>query len=122
MKLTRNELELMEVFWRRSPATVRDVLDSLPETRRPAYTTVQTVVHRLEAKGALRQSGKEGNAHLFEPAISRPRTHQRMISELVDLIGSAQGVVSHMVESGALTLEDLRSLEEALKEQEEKQS
>lgn len=114
MKLTRNELEIMDVFWARPSATVRDVLDTLPESRRPAYTTVQTVIHRLEGKGALKRAGKDGNAHLFEAAISQPRTYRRMIREMVDVVGSAQKVVSHLVESGALTLEDLRALEEEL--------
>jgi BlaI family transcriptional regulator, penicillinase repressor len=117
-RLTKNELEVMEVFWRSAPATVRNVLDALPERKRPAYTTVQTVIGRLEAKGALKRTGKEGNAHLFAPAISRPRTHRRMIRDMIDLVGSAQGVVSHMVVSGALTLEDLRALEEELERKE----
>ncbi|MDX1584824.1 MAG: BlaI/MecI/CopY family transcriptional regulator [Thermoanaerobaculia bacterium] len=116
MKLTRNELEILDIFWNRDTATVRDVLDALPESKRPAYTTVQTVIHRLEGKGALERAGKDGNAHLFKAIITRPRTYRRMIREMVDVVGSARSVVSHLVESGALTLEDLRALEQELEE------
>ena len=116
MRLSKNELEIMDIFWDRETATVRDVLDAIPESKRPAYTTVQTVINRLEAKGALKRTGKEGNAHLFKPLITRPRTYRRLIRELVDVVGSAQGVVSHLVASGELTLEDLKALEEELKE------
>lgn len=119
MRLTRNELEVMDIFWEHGKSTVRDVLDTIPEPRRPAYTTVQTVVYRLEAKGALKRAGKEGNAHLFRPVISRPRTYRRMIRELVEVVGSARRVVSDMVDSGALTLEDLRALEDEIRRREE---
>lgn len=118
MRLTRNELEIMDIFWELGEATVREVLDSIPESKRPAYTTVQTVIHRLEGKGALRRTGKSANAHLFKAVISRPRTYRRLIREVVDVVGSAQKVVSHLVESGALTLEDLRALEKELENEE----
>ena len=119
MKLTRNELEIMDILWERGTATVRDVVDAIPRRKRPAYTTVQTVINRLEGKGAVKRTGKEGNAHLFAAVVTRPRTYQRMIREMVDIIGWAQGLVSHLVASGDLTLEDLKTLEEELKERDQ---
>ena len=117
-KLTRHELEVMDLFWDHGTATIREILDLIPAKRRPAYTTVQTVVNRLEAKGALLRTGKVGNAHTFEPVITRPRTYRRIISDVVKVVGSAQQLVSHLVESGELSLEDLRALEEELSDRE----
>jgi predicted transcriptional regulator len=113
-KLTKFELEIMDVLWRLREASVREVCDALSEKRRPAYTTVQTIVQRLEQKGAVRRSRKIGNALMFEPAITRKSVYRRLVDEMLDLFGgSAQPVVAHLLESGKLTLEDLKALEEA---------
>jgi BlaI family transcriptional regulator, penicillinase repressor len=112
--LTRFELEIMDVLWRLQEASVREVCDALAETKRPAYTTVQTIVQRLEQKGAVRRSRKIGNALMFEPAITRKSVYRRLIDQMLDLFGgSAQPVVAHLLESGKLTLEDLKALEQA---------
>ncbi len=114
-KLTKYELQLMETLWGLASASVRELQEALPTNRRPAYTTVQTMVYRLEEKGALRRVKKIGNAHIFEPVISRQGTHRRMVEELVELFGgSAQPLMAHLVESGKLTLEDVRELEATL--------
>ncbi len=114
MNLTRFELEIMDVLWRLREASVREVRDALTEKKRPAYTTVQTIVQRLEQKGAVRRTRKIGNALMFEPAITRKSAYRRVVDELLALFGgSARPVVAHLLESGKLTLEDLKALEEA---------
>lgn len=114
MNLTRFELEIMDVLWRLGEASVREVCDALAEKKRPAYTTVQTIVQRLEAKGAVRRTRKIGNALMFEPAVTRKSAYRRVIDELLGLFGgSARPVVAHLLESGKLTLEDIKALEEA---------
>src|SRR5262245_49304802 len=102
----------MSVLWTLGRASVREIMELLPETRRPAYTTVQTIVYRLEEKGALVRVRKIGNAHIFEPAISRKDAQHRLIDDLLSLFGgSPQPLMAHLIETGKLTLEDLRSLE-----------
>jgi predicted transcriptional regulator len=114
MNITRFELEIMDVFWRIGEASVREVCDALAEKKRPAYTTVQTIVQRLEQKKALRRTRKIGNALMFEPAITRKSAYRRVVDDLLSLFGgSAQPVVAHLLETGKLTLEDLKALEEA---------
>ena len=114
-KLTTYELQLMETLWELGLASVRELQEALPTNRRPAYTTVQTMVYRLEEKGALKRVKKIGNAHIFEPVITRQGTHRRLVEELVELFGgSAQPLMAHLVESGKLTLEDVRELEATL--------
>jgi BlaI family transcriptional regulator, penicillinase repressor len=114
INLTKFELEIMDVLWRLEEASVREVCDALAETKRPAYTTVQTIVQRLEQKGAVRRSRKIGNALMFEPTITRKSAYRRLIDQMLDLFGgSAQPVVAHLLESGKLTLEDLKALEQA---------
>ena len=117
VKLTKLELELMNVFWETGAASVREIQEQLPEHKRPAYTTVQTIVYRLEEKGALRRMRKIGNAHIFEPLVSRKSVYRRVIDDVLELFGgSAQPLMSHLVESGKLTLEDVRAMESALAE------
>ncbi|HYI12499.1 MAG TPA: BlaI/MecI/CopY family transcriptional regulator [Thermoanaerobaculia bacterium] len=112
INLTRFELEIMDVFWRVKEASVREVCDALAEKKRPAYTTVQTIVQRLETKGALARTRKIGNALMFAPAVTRKSAYRRILDELLDLFGgSAQPVVAQLLESGKLTLEDLKALE-----------
>jgi predicted transcriptional regulator len=114
MNITRFELEIMDVFWRIGEASVREVCDALAEKKRPAYTTVQTIVQRLEQKKALRRTRKIGNALMFEPAVTRKSAYRRVVDDLLALFGgSAQPVVAHLLETGKLTLEDLKALEEA---------
>jgi BlaI family transcriptional regulator, penicillinase repressor len=123
VKLTRFELEVMSALWELGAASsVREIQEKLPEKRRPAYTTVQTIVYRLEEKGAVRRVKKIGNAHIFEAAITRNSAHRRLINELLDLFGgSARPLMAHLVETGKLSLEDVREVEsDLLKQQEEK--
>jgi BlaI family transcriptional regulator, penicillinase repressor len=113
MNITRFELEIMDVLWRLHEASVREVCDALAEKKRPAYTTVQTIVQRLEQKGAVRRTRKIGNALMFAPAVTRKSAYRRVLDDLLDLFGgSAQPVVAQLLESGKLTLEDLKALEQ----------
>jgi predicted transcriptional regulator len=120
VRLTRLELQLMDILWDAGEAAVREVMEAIPARSRPAYTTVQTILNRLEQKGALKKTRKIGNAWMFAPAINRKKTHQRLIDDFLDLFGgSATPVVSHLLESGKVTLEDLRALEDRLGKKEE---
>ena len=113
MNLTRFELEIMDILWRTGEASVREVCDALADRKRPAYTTVQTIVQRLEQKGAVRRTRKIGNALMFEPAITRKSAYRRLLDDFLEIFGgSAQPVVAQLLESGKLTLEDLKALEE----------
>jgi len=113
MNLTRFELEIMDVLWRLEEASVRELREALSERKRPAYTTVQTIVQRLEQKGAVTRTRKIGNALMFAPAVSRKSAYRRVVEEFLALFGgTAQPVVAHLLESGKLTLEDLKALEE----------
>lgn len=114
-RISRFELQLLEKFWNLGQASVREIQESLPERDRPAYTTVQTMIYRLEEKGALRRVKKIGNAHVFETTLTRKGVHRRLIGDLLNLFGgSAAPVVSHLVEAGKLTLADVRELEKKL--------
>jgi BlaI family penicillinase repressor len=116
VRLTRLELEIMQYVWDLGEAAVREIHEAIPASKRPAYTTVLTMLTRLEEKGAVRRTRKIGNAHLYEALISRQRTYARLIDELLDLFGgSSEPLVSHLVDSGRLTLEDVKSAEEMLK-------
>ncbi|HSR68910.1 MAG TPA: BlaI/MecI/CopY family transcriptional regulator [Acidobacteriota bacterium] len=115
VRLTRFELEVMEALWRLRQASVREMLEALPEARRPAYTTVQTIVRRLERKNALRQVRKIGNAFVYRPTLSREAAYSKLISDFLDLFGgSPRPLISHLVESGQLGLEDLKEAESLL--------
>jgi predicted transcriptional regulator len=113
IQLTKFETEVMSVLWRLGEATVRDVQDVIDRDERPAYTTVQTIVQRLEQKGAVRRTRKEGNALFFEPAITRKSVYRRLVEELLDLVGGSRPLVAHLVESGKLSLDDLKAIEKA---------
>lgn len=120
-KVTRFELELLEQFWRLGPSSVREVQESLPEKDRPAYTTVQTIVYRMEEKKAVRRVKKIGNAHVFEAILQRKDAYRGLIDDLLDLLGgSAEPVMAHLVESGKLSLQDIRAAEQALAAKEKK--
>jgi BlaI family penicillinase repressor len=120
-KVTRFELELLEQLWKLGSASVREVQESLPEKDRPAYTTVQTIIYRMEEKRAVRRVKKIGNAHIFEPIVTRKAVYRRLIDDLLDLFGgSPTPVMSHLVESGKLSLEDIRAVEKTLARMEKK--
>ncbi len=115
IRFTKFEIEVMDVLWEAGSSSVREIQERLPEARRPAYTTVQTIVYRLEEKGAVRRVRKIGNAHIFEPSISRRAVHNRVLDELIDMFGgSMRPLMAHLVESGRVTLENLREMEETL--------
>ena len=115
-KVTRFELELLEQLWRLGPASVREIQESLPEKDRPAYTTVQTIVYRMEEKKAVRRVKKIGNAHIFDAAISRTAAQRRLIDELLSFFdGRIQPVVAHLIDSGKLTLKDVQEAEQTLR-------
>jgi BlaI family penicillinase repressor len=115
-KLTKLELHIMEALWSQGASSIREIQEAFPERGRPAYTTVQTTVYRLEAKGALRRVKKISNAHIFEAAISRNAAHRRLIDDLLGLFGGrTQPVMAQLIESGKLTLEDVRDAQKALR-------
>jgi BlaI family penicillinase repressor len=114
-KLSKLEHQIMEALWSRGASSVREVLEAFPEKGRPAYTTVQTMVYRLEEKGAIRRTKKIGNAHIFEAVISRTSAQRRLVDELLAFFGgSSQPVVAHLIESGNLTLDDVKEAEQLL--------
>ena len=116
-KLTRVELQIMEILWTHGPSAVREVQEQFPKKAMPAYTTIQTVLYRLEAKKAVRRARKIGNAHIFEAVISRASAQGRLIDELVGLFGGrTQPVMAHLIETGQLTLEDVLEAERLLRE------
>ena len=115
VRLTRFELEVMGALWELGSASVRELQERLPEGKRPAYTTVQTIVYRLEEKGAVRRAKKVGNAHVFEPVVTRRATVRRLFDELLGFFGgSPRTLMAQLVEGGHLTLEDLREAEDLL--------
>jgi BlaI family transcriptional regulator, penicillinase repressor len=115
-KLTRPELQIMEALWQHGASSVREIQERLPDKDRPAYTTVQTVVYRLEAKKAVRRVKKIGNAHIFEAVVSRNAAQRRLIDELLSFFGGrTEPVVAHLIESGKLTLEDVHEAEQTIK-------
>ena len=106
----------MEVFWERGPCAIRDILAAFPAKKKPAYTTIQTVVYRLEAKKIVRRVKKVGNFHIFEALISRKTAQQRLVDELLAFFGgSGQPVMSHLIESGKLSLEEIEEAEKTLR-------
>jgi len=116
-KLTKFEMAIMNALWTLGSASVREIQEALPEKDRPAYTTVQTMVYRLEVKNAVRRVKKIGNAHIFEAVVSRGAAQRRLIDDLLSFFGgSSQPVVAHLVETGKLTLDDVREAEQLLKQ------
>jgi|SRR5215470_10658725 len=115
-KLTKLELQIMETLWTRGGCSVREILDGFPERGRPAFTTVQTIVYRLEAKKAVRIVKKVGNANIFEAAISRSAAENRLIDDLLALFGGrVKPVIARLIESGKLTMDDVKEAEETLR-------
>src|ERR1017187_5310459 len=121
LKLTPLELQIMKAFWDRGATSIRDVQQAFPEDDRPAYTTIQTTIYRLEAKNAVRRVRKISNAHIFEAVISRTSEQNRLFGELLGLFGGrAKLVMAHLVESGELTLDDIKEAEKALRKHSKK--
>lgn len=112
VKPTRLEMELLGALWGLGSASIREIQQSLPEDRRPEYTTVQTIIYRLEEKGAVERVKKIGNAHIFRPLVNRKTTLGTLIDDFMETFGgSPEALVAHLFESGRLSLRDLRELE-----------
>jgi len=121
-KLTKLELQIMETLWTRGSASIREIQESFPEKKRPAYTTIQTTVYRLESKKAVRRVKKVGNFHIFEAAVSRDIAQRKLVDDLLALFGGrTQPVMAHLIESGRLTLADVKEAEKALRKLEKKE-
>ncbi len=115
-KLAKLELQIMETLWTRGEASIREIQEAFPEKHRPAYTTIQTTVYRLEAKKAVRRLKKVGNFHIFAAAISRDSAQRKLVDDLLALFGGrTQPVMAHLIESGQLTLEDVKEAEKTLR-------
>jgi BlaI family transcriptional regulator, penicillinase repressor len=120
--LSKLELRIMEVLWNRDTASIREIQESFPEKQRPAYTTIQTTVYRLEAKNAVRRVKKVGNFHVFQAAVSRDVAQRRLIDDLLALFGGrTQPVMAHLIESGKLTLADVKEAQKILRKLQRKE-
>jgi predicted transcriptional regulator len=114
--LSKLEFKIMETLWGKSECSIRDIQESFPAKKRPAYTTIQTTVYRMEVKGVVRRLKKIGNFHVFAPAISRESAQRRLMDDLLNLFGgSAQPVMTHLIESGKLSLGDVQEAERLLR-------
>ena len=121
-KLTKLELQIMEELWTRGQSSIREIQEAFPEKNRPAYTTIQTTVYRLEGKKALHRVKKVGNFHIFAAAISRDAAQRRLIEDLLALFGGrTQPVMAHLIEFGKLTLADVKEAERTLRKLERKE-
>jgi predicted transcriptional regulator len=115
-RLTKLELRIMEALWARGASSVREIQEQFPAPARPAYTTVQTTVYRLERKQAVRIAKRISNANIFEPAISRDQARGNLIDELLALLGGrGQPVMAHLIDTGKLTLDDIKEAEKTLR-------
>jgi BlaI family transcriptional regulator, penicillinase repressor len=116
-RLSKLEFAIMNVLWERGESSIRDIQEAFPAKKRPAYTTVQTTVYRMEAKNVVRRIRKVGNFHIFAATVSRASAQRRLVDDLLALFGGrTQPVMAHLIESGKLTLDDVREAERALKE------
>lgn len=117
-RLSRLELKIMEALWQQGSASVREIQEALPARGRPAYTTVQTILTRLEAKQAVRRAKKISNAHIYEAVVTRDATQRRLVDELLAIFGGrAAPLMSHLIDSGQLTLKDVEEARKALKKE-----
>ena len=115
-KLSKLELQIMDVLWEKGVLSIREIQEAFPEKNRPAYTTIQTTVYRLEAKKAVRRVKKISNAHMFEAVVSRGAAHRRVLDDILSLFGGrTQPVMAHLIESGKLTLEDIEDARKTLR-------
>lgn len=120
-RISRFELELLEQLWKIGPCSVREIQEALPEKDRPAYTTVQTMIYRLEEKKAVRRVKKIGNAHIFEAVLAKQSVYKRLIDDFLDLFGgSPQPIMAQLLESGKLSLADFKAAEKVLQDAEKK--
>jgi len=120
-KLTKLELQIMDALWSQGKASIREIQETFPAKRRPAYTTIQTTVYRLEAKKAVRRIKKVGNFHIFEAAVSRKAAQSKLIDDLLALFGgSSQPVMARLIETGKLTIGDVKETERILRQHERK--
>jgi predicted transcriptional regulator len=115
-KLSKLEFQIMEVLWSNAEASIREIQESFPSRKRPAYTTIQTTVYRMETKGVVKRVKKVGNFHVFAAVVSRNAAQRRLIDDLLAMFGGrSQPVMAHLVESGKLSLEDVKEAEKALR-------
>ncbi len=115
-KLSRLEFQIMERLWTQGECSIREILDGFPGKKRPAYTTIQTTVYRMEAKNIVRRVKKVGNFHIFAPAVSRQAAQRRLIDDLLGFFGGrTQPVMAHLIESGKLSLAEVEEAERALR-------
>jgi BlaI family transcriptional regulator, penicillinase repressor len=115
-RLTKLELQIMEALWNLGATSIREIQEAFPPKGRPAYTTIQTTVYRMEVKKAVRRVKKISNAHIFEACVSRDSVQRRLIDELLGFFGGRiQPVMAHLVESGKITLEDVHEAEQAIR-------
>lgn len=116
-KLSKLELRIMETLWTQGVLSIREVQEAFPEPDRPAYTTIQTTIYRLEKKGAVRRAKKISNAHIFEAVVTREAASGRLIDELLSLFGGrTQPLMAHLVGNGKLTMSDIRDAEQLIKD------
>lgn len=116
-RLSKLEFAIMNVLWERGESSIRDIQEAFPAKKRPAYTTVQTTVYRMEAKNVVCRIRKVGNFHIFAATVSRASAQRRLVDDLLALFGGrTQPVMAHLIESGKLTLDDVREAERTLKE------
>ena len=121
-RLSRLELRIMEVLWRDGASSVREIQESLPDKGRPAHTTVLTILTRLETKAAVRRAKKIGNAHIYEAVITRSATQRLLVDELLAFFGGrAAPLMSHLIESGQLTYEDVEEVRKTLKKERQRE-
>jgi BlaI family transcriptional regulator, penicillinase repressor len=121
-KLSKLEMRVMEALWNQGPSSVREIHDQFPKKGKPAYTTVQTMVYRLEAKGAVRRAKKISNANIFEATVTREAARNRWIDDVLALFGGrSQPVMAHLIETGKLTMDDIKQAEKLLKEHSRKE-
>ena len=119
-KLARLELQIMEILWNRGPCSIREIQEGFPEKDRPAFTTIQTTAYRLEAKKAVRIAKRVGNANIFEAAMTRRSAENRLIDDLLGMFdGRVKPVIARLVETGKLTLDDIKEAEQAIRRAEE---
>jgi BlaI family penicillinase repressor len=121
-RLTKLEMQIMEALWGQGASSVREIQEAFPEKDRPAYTTVQTMVYRLEVKRAVRRVKKIGNAHIFEAAVSKTAAQRRLIDELLGFFGGrSQPLMAHLIEAGKLTLDEIKQAEQILRKLQKKE-
>ena len=122
-RLSKLELRIMRIPWKQGDLSIREVQETFPRRKRPAYTTIQTTIYRLEGKGAVERIRKIGNAHIFKAVASRSEAERRLVDDLLSLFdGHSQPVMSYLIESGSLTLDDIKEAEAALRKAAERKA